>query len=141
MGGPRVPSAPPLWLRFQIHLSRRPLGHIRTNFTGMTVMSQTFQISRDIHVEIWKIPRGFFKFLENDPIRGPNTPFEAEFSEIFKFRNNIENQSLLPQKPSRNGNSMWASLHAGVSRRSLTNVIGPGVCLLCSGRTLLPRRV
>ena len=85
----------------------------------MTVMSQTFQISRDIHVEIWKIPRGFFKFLENDPIRGPNTPFEAEFSEIFKFRNNIENQSLLPQKPSRNGNWMWASLHAGVSRRSL----------------------
>ena len=45
VGGGKGTLGPTTWLRFQIHLSRRPLSHIRTNFTGMTVMSQIFEIS------------------------------------------------------------------------------------------------
>ena len=85
VGGGEGTLAPPLWLRFQIHLSRRPLGHIRTNFTGMTVMSQTFQISRDIHVEIWKIPRGFFKFSKMIPSEAQIHHSKRNFQKFSNF--------------------------------------------------------
>ena len=43
-----------------------------------------------------KNPAGFLKISENRPIRGPNTPFEAEFPQLFEIHIYIEKPITFP---------------------------------------------